>query len=180
MNTEIHYEGVAPTRLETEKPHDLQAGGPGKVPAPFGPRLEPRGRQCPRTGRASWSRERIRPRSAFHPGQAVSRRRDAHPHWREPSSLLGSLIPKFISSRNTHTDTARNAVLPVTWAPLGPVERTRKTNHHGRQWVEAAEFRRVAKISQDIQPKQTSCFSKRSTRTAVVGRWLCEALHYFR
>lgn len=150
--TEIHHEGVALASVETEKPRDLQAGGPGKVPALAGPRPEPRGpgHQCPRAGgdgHTSSSTERTGPPSAFHPGQAVSGRRGACPHRRGPSPRLGSLNPKVISSRNTRPDTPRHAVLPVPWAPLGPVEWTHKINHHRRQWAEAAEFHRVARIS---------------------------------
>lgn len=124
---------------------------------------EARERQRPRTGdgRAGSSREQTGPPSASRPGQAAGRRRDAHPHRPAPSSGLRSLIPKSVSSRNTRTDTPRPAVLPVSWAPLGAAEWAHKVNHHGRQWVEeAAAFRRVAKISSDVQPRQTPRFSK--------------------
>lgn len=51
-------------------------------------------------------------------------------HMDEGLSLLGLSIQLLISSRNTHTVTPRNNVIPAIWASLSPVTLTHKMNHH--------------------------------------------------
>ena len=54
----------------------------------------------------------------------------ASPHWGGPSALLSSPIQTLVSSGNTLTDTPRNNVLPVVWAPFSLGNLAYKINHH--------------------------------------------------